>query len=211
MYYLKNILYAKNATYDLHNWHKILGHCNESVIKNLPNYVKGMKLKPTSNYALNIQRKMSNDKNKTLDHKAMKIFALVHSDLVGPIQPLAKDGYEYALNFIDDYFGRIMLYFLKHKSDTLLAATKYLTDITPYNHVKCLWTDNGRKFTSEPFQQLLVLKRIKHEQSAPYSQHQNGTIKHSWRTLFSMAKCCPIESKLSQKHVGLHLDGFSIY
>ena len=38
--------------YDLHNWHKTLGHCNESDIKKLPNLVKGMKIKPTLNYAL---------------------------------------------------------------------------------------------------------------------------------------------------------------
>ena len=73
---------------------------------------------------------MSNDRNKTLNCKATKILTLVHSDLAGPIQPLAKDGYKYVLNFIDDYSGLIMLYFLKHKSDTLLTTTKYLADIT---------------------------------------------------------------------------------
>ena len=50
-----------------------------------------MKIKPTPNYSLNcdicIQGKMSNDRNKTLDCKATKILALVHSDLAGPIQP----------------------------------------------------------------------------------------------------------------------------
>ncbi len=85
-----------------------------------------MKIKPTPNYALNcdirIQDKMSNDKNKTLDHKATKILALVNSDLVNPIQPLVKDGYKYVLNFIDDYSGLTMLYFLKHKSNNLLAT-----------------------------------------------------------------------------------------
>ena len=63
-----------------------------------------MKTKPVSNYALNcdilIQEKMSNDRNKTLDCKATKIFALVHSYWAGPIQPLAKDGYKYVLDFI---------------------------------------------------------------------------------------------------------------
>ena len=54
-----------------------------------------MKIKPTPNYALIcdicIQGMMSNDGNKTLDCKATKILALVHSDLAGPIEPLAKD------------------------------------------------------------------------------------------------------------------------
>ena len=168
LYYLKNIISARNATYDLHTWHKILGHCNKTDIKRLPNLIKGMKIKPTPNYALNddicIQGKMSNDRNMTLARKATKILALVHSDLAGPIQPLVKDGYKYIINFIDDYSGLTMLYFLKHKSDTLLATMKYLAAITPYGHVKCLRTDNGTEFTSEPFQWLLILNRIKHSQ-----------------------------------------------
>ena len=119
----------------------MLGHCNQSDIKKLPQLVKGMKIKATPNYTLNydicIQGKMSNDRNKTLDSKLTKILTLVHSDFAGPIQPLAKDGYKYVINFIDDYSGLTMLYFLKSKSDTLLATKKYLADIGPYCHVKC--------------------------------------------------------------------------
>ena len=85
-----------------------------------------MKIKPTPNYAHNrdlcIQGKISNDRNKTLDCKATKILALVHSEVAGHIQSLTKDGYKYLLNFIDDYSGLTMLYFLKHKSDTLLTT-----------------------------------------------------------------------------------------
>ena len=103
LYYLKNIVSAKNATYDLHTWHKILGHCNESDIKKLPNLVIGMKIKPTPNYTLNcdicIQGKMSYDRNKNLDCMATKIISLKNSDLAGPKQSLAKEGYKYVLNF----------------------------------------------------------------------------------------------------------------
>ena len=120
---------------------------------------------------------MFNDRNKTLDCEATKILTLIHSDLAGPIQLLAKDDYKYVFNFIDNYSGLTMLYFLKHKYDTLLTTKKYLADITPHGHVKCLRTDNGTEFTSEPFQQLL--NRIKHMLSAPYSPHQNGTAEWS--------------------------------
>ena len=132
LYYLKIILFAKNITYDLHTWHYILGHCNESDIKKLPNLVKGMKIKLTPNYALNcdisIQEKMSNDQNKTLQGNknpctCTQWFSWSH-----------KDGYKYVLNFIDDYSSLMMLYFLKHKSDILITTTKYLADITPYSH-----------------------------------------------------------------------------
>ena len=74
-----------------------------------------------------IQGKMSNDRNKTLDCKATKIVALVNNDLANAIQPLPKDGSKYVISFIDYYSGLTMLYFLKHKSDTFLATTKYLT------------------------------------------------------------------------------------
>ena len=67
---------------------------------------------------------MSNDRNKTLDCKATKILALVHSDLADTIQPLAKNAYEYVINFIDDYSSLTMLYFLKHKPNTWLITMK---------------------------------------------------------------------------------------
>ena len=132
----------------MYTWHKILGNSNKSDIKNVPTLVKRMKIKPTPNNAFNcdicIQGKMSNDRNKTLDRKATKILTLIHSDLAGPFQPQAKEGYEYVLSFIDDYSSLMVLYFLKCKFDTLLVTKKYLADIAPYRHVKCLWTDNGK-------------------------------------------------------------------
>ena len=51
-----------------------------------------------------------------------------------------------------------MLYFLKQKSDTLIATTKYLADINPYGHVKFLRADNGTEFISEPFPLILRIK-----------------------------------------------------
>ena len=114
-------------------------------------------------------------------------FSPSYRDLAGPIQPLEKESYRYVLNFIDDYSGLVMLYF---------STKKYLADIAPYDHAKCLQTDNGSEFTSETFQRLLVHNQIKHQKSALYLPHQNGTVERSWRTLFSMVRCLLIESKL---------------
>ena len=77
-----------------------------------------MKIKPFPNHALDydicIQGKMSKNRTKTFDDKVAKILTHVHSDLAGHIQPLAKDGYKYEINLIDDYSSLTMLYFLKH-------------------------------------------------------------------------------------------------
>ena len=136
LYYLKNIVSAKNATYDLHTWHKILGHCNESDIKKLPNLVKGMKIKPTPSYALNcdiyIQRKMSNDRNKTLDHKATKILAHVHRDLTGPTQPLGKEGYRKSISV--SYDKQSPAYLIYFPESTAIKRVWCVKFIDSYNN-----------------------------------------------------------------------------
>lgn len=40
---------------------------------------------------------------------------------------------------------------------------------------------------------------IRHETSAPYSPHQNGTAERDWRTLFEMSRCMLLESNLPKQ------------
>ncbi len=49
---------------------------------------------------------------------------------------------------------------------------------------------------SRDFQALLTKNKIRHETSAPYSPHQNGTAERGWRTLYDMSRCLLIESEL---------------
>ena len=49
-----------------------------------------------------------------------------HSDLAGPINPTAKDGFRFAMTFTDDYSGAIFVYFLKRKSDATKALIKFM-------------------------------------------------------------------------------------
>ena len=78
LYYLKNITSAKKVSYDLNTWHRILGHCNESDIKQLPQLVKGMTIQPndsTRNCEICIQGKMTENRSRTPDKKATKILS----------------------------------------------------------------------------------------------------------------------------------------
>lgn len=65
--------------------------------------------------------------------------------------------------------------------------------------MKCIRSDNGTEFTGQEFQSLLSKNSIRHEFSAPYSPHQNGTAERNWRTLFDMARCMLIESNLPKE------------
>ena len=69
----------------------------------------------------------------------------------------------------------------------------------PYGKVKCIRSDNGTEFTGQEFQSLLRSKGIRHETSAPYSPHQNGTAERGWRTLFEMSRCMLLESNLPKQ------------
>ena len=90
-----------------------------------------------------------------------------------------------------------MVSFLKQKSDTLEATLKFLADITrPFGKIKRMRSDNGTEFKSNQFESLLRKNLIKHETSAPYSPHQNGTAERMWRSLFEMARCLLLESEL---------------
>ena len=114
-------------------------------------------------------------------------------DLAGPIEPVAKDGFK---SFVDDFLGTNMVYFLRQKRDAVEATEKFLADTASYGKVRRLRSDNGGEFMNYRFKYLLRKRGIKHETSASYSPHQNGTIERTWRTLFNMARYLLLEAKL---------------
>lgn len=89
-----------------------------------------------------------------------------------------------------------VVYFLKHKSDSVEATVRFLADTAPYGKVTCIKSDNGTEFTRQSYSALLRRNRFGHETSAPFSPHQNGTAECNWRTLFHMALCMLLESEL---------------
>ena len=144
-----------------------------------------------------IEGKMTNKMNSNADPKATSPLQKVHTNLCGPITPASINGSKYAIVFVDDFSGMIVVYFIKQKSDTTRATARYLADMAPYGHVECIRTDgrvkcirsdNGGEFTSKEYGDLLIQNKIKHEFSSPYSPHQNGTAERAWRTLMEAAR-----------------------
>ena len=71
-------------------------------------------------------------------------------------------------------------YFIKVKSDTTKATKTFMADVVPYGKIKCIRSNNGTEFTRQEFQSLLGSNGIRHETSATYSPHQNGTAERGW-------------------------------
>lgn len=200
LYYLCSSVSSSGHACNLKRWHEIMGHCNVNDVLKLE-HVDGMKITGKTKFDCDVCTlgKLTQFRNRDPDVRASAPLELVHTDLAGPITPIARDGFRYAISFIDDYSGVTCLYFLKNKSDTVAATERFLADMSPYGTVKRLRSDNGTEYTSREFQSLCVRNRIKHERSAPYSPHQNGTAERGWRTLFEMARCLLLDAKLPKE------------
>ena len=193
-----------NYTQDVQSWHEILGHCNYEDVMKLQSVVDGMKIKgkPAGNpsdCSVCTLGKLTQNRNRKPDARASVPLELVHTDLAGPIDPVSREGFRYGIAFTDDYSGAMFVYFMKAKSDTVAATERFLADSAPYGTVKCIRSDNGTEFTSNEFKSLLRKNRIRHDTSAPYSPHQNGTAERHWRTLFEMGRCLLVKAKLPKE------------
>ncbi len=112
-----------HGCYDIQTWHEILGQCNYGDVLKLEIVTDGMKIKgktETSKLKCEVctKGKFAESRNRGADEKAKAALELVHTDLTGPIEPTAKDGFRYTLAFTDDYSGAVLTYFLKAKSDS---------------------------------------------------------------------------------------------
>ena len=201
LYYLNSVANCTGQSHSLKEWHMILGHCNVKDVIKLETVVEGMKISDKSDFQCDVctMGKMTQSFSRQSDLRAPKPLELVHCDLCGPIQPVAKDGFKYAISFVDDFSSANTVYFLHQKSDATRATEKFLADCAPIGKVEHLRTDNGTEFTNDEFRSLMLKHSIRHEKSAPYSPHQNGTVERSWRSLFGMARCLLIESQLPKE------------
>ena len=130
----------QNGSEILETWHRILGHCNTSDIAQLEGVVQEMKLYNHGNFNCEtcILAKQTNTRKHQPDPRATQPFELIHADLAGPIEPVAKDGYKYEIIFTDDFSHCLFTYFLKSKSDASKAIERFLADVAPYGKVKTL-------------------------------------------------------------------------
>ena len=70
-----------------------MGHCNVAIVKKLQGIVQGMVISDDSksDHEICVLAKQVNARNKQLDVQATCSFELVHTDLVGPTDPVTKD------------------------------------------------------------------------------------------------------------------------
>ena len=198
LYFVNKMSSNNKMSRTLKEWHEILGHCNKDDVIKLSNVVDQMIVTDRDNFFCDVcvKGKFTQYRNRYPDLKAKNILDLVHCDIAGPIDPVANGNFKYAINFVDDHSGYIYVYLLKVKSDATVALKQFLADTAPYGKVKSIRTDNALEFTGKDFESILRERGVKHEFSAPYSAHQNGTAERAWRSLFEMTRCLIMDANV---------------
>ena len=136
-------------------WHHRLGHISHRGLQELQKQgvLGNYKLTDFPFYEHYMFGKATRVKYAKAIHETQNQLDYIHSDLWGPSKVPLLGGTRYFLTLIDDYSGKVQIYFLKNKSDTFLKFKewKILVETQVGRKVKKLRTDNGLKFLSNVF------------------------------------------------------------
>ncbi|KAE9338286.1 hypothetical protein PF008_g12130 [Phytophthora fragariae] len=122
--------------------------------------------------------------------KTQRILEVVHSDVMGPMNPKSKGGARFVVTFIDDYSRYVSVYMLKSKAEVLKYFDNFrqLAETQTGSTLKCLRTDNGGEYVSKRFNQFCANHGIVHQTTTPYTPQQNGLAERMNRTIVERAR-----------------------
>ncbi|UYV74740.1 hypothetical protein LAZ67_12000761 [Cordylochernes scorpioides] len=160
-------------------WHRRLGHLNKEAVAKM-----------------NIGEKEVTTNAHNKDKRASYPLELIHSDVVGPINPRSKGGSNYFVTFIDDFSHYTAVYFMKNKNEVLEKFKEYKNFVENFHErrIKTLRSDNGKEYCNSEFDWLLIKNGIRRQLSVPRTPQKNGVSERMNQTLLSIARGLLTES-----------------
>lgn len=185
-------------------WHRRVGHCNdEGLAKMRDGCVKGVNYtnKSKTFCEVCIKGKHARQPFHQSNSKTNGILELIHSDLCGPMHISSFGNSRYMLTFVDDFSGKLFVYFLKNKSETFtkFKEFKIMIEKRTDKFIKTFRTDNGGEFCSGEIEHFLTISGIVHQYKAPYTPQQNGKAERINRTIIEKARCLMIDAGMDKK------------
>ena len=106
-------------------------------------------------------------------------------DLWGPSLIMLKGGAQYLLTFVNDYFRKVWVYFLKKRSNVFVTFKQWKAMIKKRTSkkIKRLRTDNGLEFCSYEFHEFCKNEGISRHRTIMNTSQQNRVLKCMNRTL----------------------------
>ena len=190
------------TTASLDRWHEILGHADPNMIQKLQQHVNGMKISDKNNPSCTcttcVMAKMPRKKfKKHHEHRATRPLFRVHTDIAGPLTPVAHNGDEYALIFVDDATRFVAVYTIPSKDQAINGFKRFVAEMgVTEQQIRVLRSDNGTEFCNKEFEKYLLDLGILHETTNTYTPSENGVAERTWRILFNMTRAMLILSGL---------------
>ena len=145
-------------------------------------------------YQLNKSKKLPLPKDSGT--RASEALEIVHTDILGSIQPEAVDGHRYAIGFMDSFSRYQNLYFLRTRDEAFEKVEQFLADIGQSGTLVC---DGAGEYVSNNIKQLCRQNGVRLEFSAPYTPQENVKVQRNWGTIIPMAKCLLEQSGLEKE------------
>lgn len=185
-------------------WHKRLGHLNVDYLRKLSTMVDDM-----GKYKFNerelcetcVAGKQQNNSFSGTRPRTVRVLQRVHSDLCGPITPVAFNGDRYFMTFIDDFSHFVIVFGLKRKSEAAKAIKNYVAMVTtkfPGLQIEKFRCDNGSEYFNSVVKDFFAENGTQFEPSNPYTPQQNGVAERMNRTLLEKARCMLLECQLNK-------------
>ncbi|KAK8957726.1 hypothetical protein KSP39_PZI001286 [Platanthera zijinensis] len=173
-------------------WHHRLGHINEKRIRKLhqANLLDSFEPNAIGTCESCLTGKMTKTPFKKKGARANNLLELIHSDVCGPMNVCARDGFRYFITFTDDYSRYGYVYLMKHKSESLAKFKEYRTEVENQldKRIKVLRTDRGGEYLSNEFSTYLKEGGILPQLTPPGTPQWNGVSERRNRTLLDMVR-----------------------
>lgn len=137
-------------------------------------------------------------------HRETRVLDLVHSDLIGPINPHSSSGFKYILTFVDDFTRYNHIYLLKSKDETFskFRQYKYLVENQTGAKIVKLKSDRGGEYSSNEFLAYLKQEGIQIERGPAERPMANSVSER-----FNWTLLARIRTQMAQSGLPLYLWG----
>lgn len=186
-------------------WHRRLGHIGQHGMDTLMK----TNLIPSSNLKSDkigfcdvcVEGKQSREPFDGTRIRAKRPLERIHSDVCGPLDPIAMDGSKYFVSFIDDYSHFAMIFPIRKKSEVFESFQEYeaLSSAMFGTAISKLTIDQGREYLSKEQERWYKYKGIQVQPTISYSPQQNGVAERFNRTLAEKVRAMLIESGVPKK------------
>lgn len=187
-------------------WHRRLAHLNLNDLVNVHKYADDV---PILKSDMDICRACRLGKAKKLPFighfgRADKVAEIVHSDIVGKLEPSYPHNHRYIGTFIDDYSRYTFVGFLKHKSDIKEAFYQFLyrlprewyPDIGSSSGQATLTLHSDGAEEYKALQKSITGLSFRQTFSSPYTPEHNAVAERANRTIVEGARAILIQARL---------------